>query len=347
MASCAGEVLSWLAETQSVQCGLAAIRVDGERYFRVVATLGLGPAAEAVRIVYEEQEAYSLFPAAPHTIPLSFSDSGRDRVIGFVLHLGRRTSAAFASWFGDVVARRLELLMNHEGARPGSLLLTNMSHEFRTPLNTMLGYASMLRQGVGGTLPLSALRQVARIEANGRHLDDVVSAMIDISAIESGQMPLTLARFDLRGVVARAVAKCETVLRDAPVVIVVDLPDDASEVTSDERKVERILGNLLSNAVRFTHKGRVTIAARRRTEADAFEITVTDTGIGLTAEEQARLFLEPRLSDDASTQSYGSMGLGLAVSRRLARLLGGALTADSRPGQGAVFTLSLPLREPR
>src|SRR5204863_5566759 len=138
-----------------------------------------------------------------------------------------------------------------------SQFLANMSHEFRTPLNAMLGYTSMLQQGLGGPLGPTAKRHLSRVESNGRHLLTIINEILDISRIEAGRMPLQLSRFDVPELVAEVKGELEPIILRSKLAITLDLPKDLKPITSDRQKVKQILLNLLSNALKFTHHGGV------------------------------------------------------------------------------------------
>ena len=156
----------------------------------------------------------------------------------------------------------VSILHDRSDVTEKSRFLANMSHEFRTPLNAMLGYTSMLLQGVAGPLESGAKRKLRRIESNGRHLLTIINEILDISRIEAGRMPLQISRFALSGVVAEVVAELEPIIMRSKLPVTVDVPADVSAIRSDRQKVKQILLNLLSNALKFTHKGGVTISVR-------------------------------------------------------------------------------------
>src|SRR5213078_1246663 len=141
-----------------------------------------------------------------------------------------------------------------------SQFLANMSHEFRTPLNAMLGYTSMLLQGVGGDLEASVRRQLSRIESNGRHLLTIINEILDISRIEAGRMPLQISTFRIPELLAEVKAELEPIILRSRLTLTIDASRDVRALSSDRQKVKQILLNLLSNALKFTHQGGVTIS---------------------------------------------------------------------------------------
>jgi PAS domain S-box-containing protein len=225
-----------------------------------------------------------------------------------------------------------------------SQFLANMSHEFRTPLNAMLGYTSMLLQGVAGDLEPPAKRQLSRIESNGRHLLTIINEILDISRIEAGRMPLQLSTFKIPELIAEVRAELEPIILRSKLALTVDVPRDVKAITSDRQKVKQILLNLLSNALKFTHHGGVTIAARTQKKDRTVALSVADTGIGIAPSDQDRIFEDFRQLDNSPTRAYGGTGLGLSICRRLAQMLDGQISVQSTVGKGSIFLLTLPIK---
>ena len=223
-----------------------------------------------------------------------------------------------------------------------SQFLANMSHEFRTPLNAMLGYTSMLLQGVAGPLEPPAKRQLSRIESNGRHLLTIINEILDISRIEAGRMPLQVSNFKIPELVAEVRAELEPIILRSKLTVTVDVPRELKPLTTDRQKVKQILLNLLSNALKFTHHGSVTINARANGKERSVALSVIDTGIGIAPADQERIFEDFRQLDNSPTRAYGGTGLGLSICRRLAQMLDGDITVESTVGKGSVFRLTLP-----
>ena len=217
-----------------------------------------------------------------------------------------------------------------------------MSHEFRTPLNAMLGYTSMLLQGVGGPLDPPVKRQLGRVESNGRHLLTIINEILDISRIEAGRMPLQVSTFKVADLVGEVRSELEPIILRSKLTLHIDLAKDLRPVSSDRQKVKQILLNLLSNALKFTHDGRVTISARRNAADRTLALSVIDTGIGIPLSDQEKIFEDFRQLDNSPTRAYGGTGLGLSICRRLAQMLNGRIAVESHVGKGSVFTLTLP-----
>jgi PAS domain S-box-containing protein len=225
-----------------------------------------------------------------------------------------------------------------------SQFLANMSHEFRTPLNAMLGYTSMLLQGVAGECEPPVKRQLGRIESNGRHLLTIINEILDISRIEAGRMPLQVSTFRIPDLVNEVKSELEPIILRSKLTLTLQLPRDLQPITSDRQKVKQIILNLLSNALKFTHHGGVTIAAKRNVRERTVMLSVTDTGIGIDSADQARIFEDFRQLDNSPTRAYGGTGLGLSICKRLALMLGGRISVQSRAGKGSTFMLTLPTK---
>ena len=226
-----------------------------------------------------------------------------------------------------------------------SQFLANMSHEFRTPLNAILGYTSMLLKGVSGELAANQRRNLERIDSNSQHLLSIINDILDISRIEAGKMPLTLAEFPIPDLVREVLAEVEPLIARAQLSVTTEVDGGLQPLRSDRQKVKQIVINLITNALKFTPQGWVTVTAAVD-PADRVAIAVSDSGIGISPKDQAVIFEDFRQADDSPTRQYTGAGLGLAICRRLASMLGGELTVRSALGEGSTFTLALP-RAPR
>ncbi len=222
--------------------------------------------------------------------------------------------------------------------------LANMSHEFRTPLNAILGYTSMLLKGVAGELTQLQRDNLMRVDSNARHLLAIINDILDISRIEVGRMPLHVSEFKLAELIAEIMAEVEPIIARAKLEVVADVPPGFPPLRSDRPKVKQIVINLLTNALKFTPQGRVKVSTRLLAGGKRLAVAVADTGIGIAEADQAKIFEDFRQADNSSTRQYGGAGLGLAICRRLATVLDGQITVQSRLGQGSTFTLTLPLR---
>jgi len=228
-----------------------------------------------------------------------------------------------------------------------SQFLANMSHEFRTPLNAILGYTSMLLQGVSGEMSQGQKRSLQRVDSNAQHLLSIINDILDISRIEAGKMPLTVTDFRLPGLVAEVMAEVEPLIARSRLTVSSDIDKRVPMVRSDRQKVKQIVINLLTNALKFTQHGSVRVVAAYRKPSDQIAIAVSDTGIGIAHADQSKVFEDFRQADNSPTREYGGAGLGLSICRRLAAMLGGDLTLVSEIGKGSTFTLLLPRRSRR
>jgi len=190
-------------------------------------------------------------------------------------------------------------------------------------------------------------RQLARIESNGRHLLTIINEILDISRIEAGRMPLQVSTFDVAELVREVRTELEPIILRSKLTLTTSIDRNVRPIRSDRQKVKQILLNLLSNALKFTHVGGVTIAVKRVPSERALAISVADTGIGIAPADQEKIFEDFRQLDNSPTRAYGGTGLGLSICRRLASMLSGRLTVQSELKKGSVFTLTLPVQDRR
>jgi PAS domain S-box-containing protein len=258
--------------------------------------------------------------------------------------LERKIQAATADIVQQNELLRRQAIELEQASALKTQFLANMSHEFRTPLNAMLGYTSMLMQGVAGPLEPPARRQLGRIESNGRHLLTIINEILDISRIEAGRMPLQMSKLRVPDLMNEVRAELEPIILRSKLAVRIEIDKDMPTITTDRQKVKQILLNLLSNALKFTHQGGVTIAATRNPGDRTVSISVSDTGIGIAPPDQERIFEDFRQLDNSPTRAYGGTGLGLSICRRLVQMLDGQLTVDSQVGKGSTFTMTLPIK---
>jgi PAS domain S-box-containing protein len=258
--------------------------------------------------------------------------------------LERKIQAATADIAQQNELLRRQAIELEQASALKSQFLANMSHEFRTPLNAMLGYTSMLLQGVAGPVDGPIKRQLSRIESNGRHLLTIINEILDISRIEAGRMPLQMSKFKVPELIGEVKAELEPIILRSKLSISIDVPKDLPPLYSDRQKVKQILLNLLSNALKFTHQGNVRVSARPNPRERVLELAVTDTGIGIAPVDQERIFEDFRQLDNTPTRPYGGTGLGLSICRRLAQMLDGRISVQSELGKGSTFSLILPTK---
>ncbi len=224
-----------------------------------------------------------------------------------------------------------------------SRFLSHVSHEFRTPLNSILALANLLITRADGDLTSEQERQVGYIKRSAQDLVEMVNDLLDLSRVEAGKTEIRRTRFELSqlfGVVRGIMRPLAT--NDAVTLVVEDAPPGLA-IESDEAKVAQILRNLISNALKFTEHGHVRVYGRISASCDQVQICVTDTGIGISASDRDRIFQEFAQVDNPLQRRVKGTGLGLPLSRKLANLLGGDLAVVSSPGEGSTFTLTLPL----
>lgn len=237
----------------------------------------------------------------------------------------------------------IELAERAEAAsRAKSAFLANMSHELRTPLNAVIGYSEMLAEDAAGSGNAEMVADLNRIQTAGRHLLGLITDVLDLSKIEVGRMDLNLSTFDVASLAREAAVTAQPLVHANGNVFETIVPDTLGEMVGDAMRVKQVLLNVLGNAAKFTKHGRVRFEVFRPQATDALVFRVTDTGIGMTGEQLARVFDEFTQADASTTRKYGGTGLGLTITRRLCQLMGGDVVAESAPGEGSVFTVTLP-----
>ena len=224
-----------------------------------------------------------------------------------------------------------------------SQFLASMSHELRTPLNAIIGYSEMLIEEVNDLAPSDMVADLSRIRGAGRHLLDLINAVLDLSKIEAGKMDVFVEEFDASELVDEVVATMRPLLERTGNVLQLSTAPTLGRLRTDKAKVRQILLNLLSNANKFTERGAITLRVfTPQQAASEVRLEVADTGIGMTADQIARLF-QPFVQADASVGvRYGGTGLGLSITRRFAEMLGGQVDVVSEPGKGSTFGVRIP-----
>jgi signal transduction histidine kinase/DNA-binding response OmpR family regulator len=229
-------------------------------------------------------------------------------------------------------------------SRTKSTFLANMSHELRTPLNAIIGYSEILIEEATDRGDDASVSDLDKIKAAGRHLLGLINDILDLSKIEAGRMDIFVERVDL-GTLARDVATLIAPLAQKNGnTLNLDVPADIGVMHTDLTKLKQCLVNLLSNASKFTRSGTISLKVRREMLADQarFIFRVADTGIGMSAEQQGRLFQAFTQADASTTRNYGGTGLGLTISKHFCTMLGGSIDVHSEPGKGSEFTITLP-----
>jgi len=226
-----------------------------------------------------------------------------------------------------------------------SRFLANMSHELRTPLNAIIGLTELLQEEAEDLGQTELLEPLSRIAGAGRHLLRVINEVLDLSKIEAGKIELHLEELEIDSVLRDAATMAQPLAEKNGNELVVAIADELGTMHGDSTRLRQVVFNLLSNACKFTERGEVRLEAVRRPadDVDWLELRVSDSGIGMTPEQQTKLFQEFSQADTSTTRKYGGTGLGLAISERLCRLMGGRIGVASTPGEGSAFTVHLPL----
>ena len=236
--------------------------------------------------------------------------------------------------------KQIEVANRHKSA-----FLASMSHELRTPLNAIIGYSEMLEEEAGDLGHEAFVPDLKKINAAGKHLLELINAVLDLSKIEAGRMDLYLETFSVPTLLSEIAAVIQPLADKNGNRVEVRCDPAVGEMRADLTKVRQALFNLLSNACKFTERGTVSLAVRQETGDGGGVIVfdVSDTGIGMTEEQLGRLFQEFSQAEVSTSRRYGGTGLGLALSRRLCRLMGGDVTVTSESGRGSTFSIRLPV----
>ncbi|HXD76023.1 MAG TPA: HAMP domain-containing sensor histidine kinase, partial [Vicinamibacterales bacterium] len=228
--------------------------------------------------------------------------------------------------------------------RAKSDFLASMSHELRTPLNAIILYSELLQEEADDRHELRTSGDLRRIQSAGNQLLELINGILDLSKIEAGKMTLALERFAVRDVVKEVVDTIAPVLQKNENRIEISIGDGVDTMHADLMKTRQILLNLLSNAAKFTRAGRVSVEVRAvGGDVPGVLFVVTDTGTGMTEEQQSRVFEPFTQADVMTTRKYGGTGLGLAIVSRFCSLMGGGVSVESAPGKGSRFIVRLPV----
>jgi signal transduction histidine kinase len=341
----------------------AAAAANADRFFAAVEEFALGEEAAAVtRVDLREPSSRQDLPAElisgrirdgdgataavvsilhdlTHEVENARLAAELARVNAGLEHSIREATAELKDQNRELAWQRQEL---ERAYRHKSEFLASMSHELRTPINALLGYTSLLRERIYGDLTPRQDQALVRIHSSSEHLLELVDDILDLAKIEAGRMPLHLEPLDIASLIGELTDGVEPLARRKGLQLRVDVPEALPVLVTDRFRVKQVVLNLLSNAIKFTHEG--TVSVRTRQLEGGVEVQVADTGIGIPPDELASIFDDFRQVDQSSTREYGGTGLGLSIVRKLLGLLGGAIRVESEPGQGSVFTVTLPLR---
>jgi signal transduction histidine kinase len=285
------------------------------------------------------------------TLLLAFSGLLGILGLGLIISLRHSVNAELARAYGlleEENRERRRLFEEAQQARAAaerashakSAFLANMSHEIRTPLNAVIGFTRIVRRKGAGELPPKQVENLDKVLVSADHLLGLINTILDIAKIEAGRMEVQPTTFDAATLVEESTTSVQPLIKEGQVQLKTEVEPDLPSIYSDQDKIKQILINLLSNAAKFTSEGQITVSARHQEEM--LEIAVSDTGIGISEEALERVFEEFEQAESTTQQQYGGTGLGLPISRKLARLLGGDLSAASANGYGSTFTLTVP-----
>ncbi len=339
--------------------------LGGEGSFAPVRGRLFGRLAQTKRVIHVVDRATETTPSP------SFRYGGARSSIGVPMLKGKELVGAFLIYRTEVrpfTDKQIELVKNFaaqaviaientrlfeeiqeksrqlaEASERKSQFLASMSHELRTPLNAIIGLTEMMVTNAARFGTEKALEPLRRVNAAGTHLLSLINEVLDLSKIEAGKLELNPERVDLARLIDEIIGTAGQLADKNKNRLIVEAQENLGALTADTMRLKQILLNLLSNACKFTKEGEVALRVRKVADGrDWVELAVADNGIGMTAEQQAKLFQDFAQADSLTARRYGGTGLGLAISRKLARMMGGDVTVTSEPGKGSVFTVRLP-----
>ncbi len=227
-----------------------------------------------------------------------------------------------------------------------SEFLANMSHELRTPLNSIIGFSRVILKGIDGPINEIQEQDLEAIHHSGQHLLDMINNILDLSKIEAGKMELNIEEIQLNDVLDSVISTARGLVKEKPIKLLTDVPEELPLVNADRTRVRQIMLNLLQNAAKFTDEGNITVHVDVKEEEKAVKISVVDTGIGISPEDQDKLFERFSQVDSSLTRKVGGSGLGLSITKLLVEMQGGEIDLSSEPGGGTTFWFTLPIGTP-
>ena len=260
----------------------------------------------------------------------------------------KTTDGGSVAVYTDVTDLQVARDQAMQATQAKSDFLASMSHELRTPMNAIIGFTRLVMRRSKDVLPAQQYGNLEKILASANHLLALINDVLDLSKIEAGKTAVVIERFDVAALIAEVRSMIQPLIAKNANTLVLDCAPDLGAMRTDQTKLRQNLFNLLSNAAKFTERGRITLAARRlvRDGDDWLEFKVSDTGIGMSQEQLGRLFEAFTQAEASTARDYGGTGLGLAITRRYCRMLGGDVTVESTPGAGSTFTIALPAVAP-
>src|SRR5437868_2139108 len=295
--------------------------------------------------VVSEQKDYSLR-----------AEKRTDDEIGFLIDRFNGMLSQIEEHEKEIQKVNEQLVQSEQRARAAtqakSHFLANMSHELRTPLNAIIGYSEMLQEEAQDSGQESFIPDLKKINRSGRHLLELINDVLDLSKIEAGKMELYLETFDVPNLLEDVSTTVQLLVQKNSNTLEMRCPANLGAMRADMTKVRQSLFNLLSNASKFTTNGKITLEAARENspmKGDWIVFRVSDTGIGMTREQQDRVFEAFSQADASTARDFGGTGLGLTITKTFCRMMGGDVTLTSEPGKGTTFTIRLPteVREPK
>ncbi len=304
-------------------------------------------------------------PELPEPAPLVLPILAQDQLLG-VVELGEHESGR--AWteedrtLAEAAVQQLALALQdartyqltqqaleemREADRLKTQFLANMSHELRTPLNSIIGFSRVILKGIDGPINETQAQDLTAIYNSGQHLLGLINDILDLSRIEAGKMELAFTEVDLGEIIRSVMSTAAGLVKDKPIDLSLDVPASLPLIQADNIRIRQVLLNLISNATKFTERGKVGVEARIAPTDGKQEVVVTvfDTGPGISAEDQEKLF-EPFSQVDASpTRKTGGSGLGLSICRHLVELHDGRIWLESEPGKGSRFSFAIPVGE--
>jgi PAS domain S-box-containing protein len=247
-----------------------------------------------------------------------------------------------ASLVLDITERKEAEMAIVQGDRLKSEFLANMSHELRTPLNSILGYTDVLLMGLDGELDEEVTTDLEAIHENSQHLLNLINDILDLAKIEAGRMTIELGDVNVSHLLQEVKKPSAGLLVNKEVEMLVEADENLPPLHADYHRVYQVVNNLVSNAVKFTEKGAITL--RALAEGDEMVLQVEDTGIGISKEDLDMIFEEFTQADTSSTRQHEGTGLGLTITRRLVQMHGGTISVESEAGKGSTFTARFPLQ---